>query len=644
MRNTNKKGFTIVELVIVVAVIAILAAVLIPTFSGIIRKANESKDNQLIKNLNTAIAADVDGDKTMAAAIAAAAEFGFDLAKIDAKVEGNEILWDSVANVFCYLNEGTVEYLGEVANKGTGAQLWIIDTDGNTETHDEYSSYVANVEAGKTVVANHSIDVTACEGVNVEYKGANNVDIYTNGGVLTVDAPSATVNHYGDAAEVYVNAVSENTFNLYAKVGYLEVAAGQHVVLKSGSKANAIFADTTSNVEVKNGQSDSIVVTSGDKEAVKTGATLFAGGRGTDAAPYLIENAEQLMNITLNYDKGYAYYKVADGIETIDCSIIPNKCISLNGSFDGNNAKFINLAYQLFAVVGYQNKADNITIANIDATFNAVEGGAFVRNLINGGTTTFNNVKIHGYLEGSSNMGCFYKYGTAQYGTGASYTVNFVNSQADATIVDISGNTVGGLIGHPFHGAGNTVTINIDENSGYFGAQYSTSGKGYNLAAINKTGGASVILNGTEGYADPVISVNKIDIVKAEKDENGIWTIAQQNNVSSMVVSIFAQYTEYNADGTPKVNAGGLTAVVGSKTITDLSASTKVLDKVDSVEIVNEYINGGMGYTLENGVLKVFVGPKNALSGSAKLQVAQYDANGNVVATGSVILGEVTKK
>ena len=39
MRNTNKKGFTIVELVIVVAVIAILAAVLIPTFSGIIAKA-----------------------------------------------------------------------------------------------------------------------------------------------------------------------------------------------------------------------------------------------------------------------------------------------------------------------------------------------------------------------------------------------------------------------------------------------------------------------------------------------------------------------------------------------------------------------------------------------------------------------------
>lgn len=42
MKKMNKKGFTIVELVIVIAVIAILAAVMIPTFSGIITKAQES--------------------------------------------------------------------------------------------------------------------------------------------------------------------------------------------------------------------------------------------------------------------------------------------------------------------------------------------------------------------------------------------------------------------------------------------------------------------------------------------------------------------------------------------------------------------------------------------------------------------------
>lgn len=42
MKKLNKKGFTLIELVIVIAVIAILAAVLIPTFTNIIQKANES--------------------------------------------------------------------------------------------------------------------------------------------------------------------------------------------------------------------------------------------------------------------------------------------------------------------------------------------------------------------------------------------------------------------------------------------------------------------------------------------------------------------------------------------------------------------------------------------------------------------------
>ena len=56
MRNTNKKGFTIVELVIVVAVIAILAAVLIPTFSGVIAKAKLSADKKAVQEMNTYIA------------------------------------------------------------------------------------------------------------------------------------------------------------------------------------------------------------------------------------------------------------------------------------------------------------------------------------------------------------------------------------------------------------------------------------------------------------------------------------------------------------------------------------------------------------------------------------------------------------
>lgn len=51
MKHTNKKkGFTLVELVIVIAVIAILAGVMIATFSNVVDKANKSADLQEVKS------------------------------------------------------------------------------------------------------------------------------------------------------------------------------------------------------------------------------------------------------------------------------------------------------------------------------------------------------------------------------------------------------------------------------------------------------------------------------------------------------------------------------------------------------------------------------------------------------------------
>ena len=58
MKNNKKRGFTIIELVIVIAVVAILAGVLIPTFVSVINKAKLSADTQIVKNMNTALAAE----------------------------------------------------------------------------------------------------------------------------------------------------------------------------------------------------------------------------------------------------------------------------------------------------------------------------------------------------------------------------------------------------------------------------------------------------------------------------------------------------------------------------------------------------------------------------------------------------------
>jgi len=55
MKRTNKKGFTITELVIVIAVIGILAAVLIPTFTGVVEDANKSAALQTARSAYTSL-------------------------------------------------------------------------------------------------------------------------------------------------------------------------------------------------------------------------------------------------------------------------------------------------------------------------------------------------------------------------------------------------------------------------------------------------------------------------------------------------------------------------------------------------------------------------------------------------------------
>ena len=62
MKKQNRKGFTIVELVIVIAVIAILSAVLIPTFGSIIENANRSVDTQLAASATTELIIYLEGD------------------------------------------------------------------------------------------------------------------------------------------------------------------------------------------------------------------------------------------------------------------------------------------------------------------------------------------------------------------------------------------------------------------------------------------------------------------------------------------------------------------------------------------------------------------------------------------------------
>ena len=51
----NNKGFSLVELIVVIAIMAILAAVAIPTFAGFITKANKAADEDFAHNVEYAV-------------------------------------------------------------------------------------------------------------------------------------------------------------------------------------------------------------------------------------------------------------------------------------------------------------------------------------------------------------------------------------------------------------------------------------------------------------------------------------------------------------------------------------------------------------------------------------------------------------
>ncbi len=95
MKNSNKKGFTIVELVIVIAVIAILAAVLIPTFSSLIKKANLSADQVAVKNMNTVLATEfaTENPASLKEVVDALDEAGFNVNSLTPLTKDYEFHW-----------------------------------------------------------------------------------------------------------------------------------------------------------------------------------------------------------------------------------------------------------------------------------------------------------------------------------------------------------------------------------------------------------------------------------------------------------------------------------------------------------------------------------------------------------------------
>ena len=131
------KGFTIVELVIVIAVVAILAAVLIPTFSSIVKKANISSDMQTARNMGVILTA----EKPIGPREAVDALKANGIERLEPKTKYYSFFWIKSINAVVLTSEGVRPiYPEELAT-------WPFDPDDWFDLTNEYAKTEPETEA-----------------------------------------------------------------------------------------------------------------------------------------------------------------------------------------------------------------------------------------------------------------------------------------------------------------------------------------------------------------------------------------------------------------------------------------------------------------------------------------------------------------
>ena len=492
MKFNKKRGFTIVELIIVIAVIAILAAVLIPVFSNLIQQGKDADSKVLVNTLNKGVAMSGKNDYDTMHEVLAVVEqnVGVDVAKLNAaQAKGNTILWDSTNKTFVFLkSDGTYVAAPEVTRVDTAKyNLWKI-SDNTADLTDEngYSIYWTGENlVNQKVVNGFDAGSSAVESITYENNTTvkSNIVIRTNGGVLTVNAPKDSVNHYGESSYVYVQDIYTESYHEHGNVDVVKIDKG-HIVLEGAANVGSVElgSETTSaSLSVKSGATVTIVAKGNENSTIdnKSGSEIreatteeketskqFEGGFGTETSPYLVKTSEQFDQIYEMYKNGNVglkYFALLDNIDVGDLKKWDVACentysVALNGNGYTLSATPYAQAAPLFGI------ATNCVFTDLKLTTANDLGWSLCWQLTN---VDFNNVDVV-YPE---NVVTF-NYGFSAYSCNVRGNINFIDCDIKAN-VKIDSWYAGLFIGNYIQGDTNCKFVNCTFDGEFRGPQVS---------------------------------------------------------------------------------------------------------------------------------------------------------------------------
>ena len=272
-----KKGFTIVELVIVIAVIAVLAAVLIPTFINLTAKANKAADESLVTSLNKALAIEeVDHDiDNMHDAVECLKKEGYLVSTLVTKSD-QKLLYDLDKNRFL-LEE-------DKDSDKDDYEYWTI-ADSYDATKQKYSIYATDTFSTEEVSGlKVGFDAGDCTTVKrIDYVGtgsAQKVIIRSYDGIVTVNAPTDVVKHYKYADALNIVAVAPSSYHEYGTVGFAQMASGHFVAEDGAQVVKMHIASNDADIKVEK----KAIVDFWSKESTVTTAVVNENGQAKDIA------------------------------------------------------------------------------------------------------------------------------------------------------------------------------------------------------------------------------------------------------------------------------------------------------------------------------------------------------------------------
>ena len=388
IKRNNKKGFTIVELVIVIAVIAILAAVLIPTFSGIIKKAQESADIQAVRQMNTALAVEdaYKGGLTINDAVATLKEAGLNGEDYIALVSGRYFFYDATENriVYAEYKDGTYTVLFPEDIDTTGHQLLSLSGDVAKEdyadpTYDSATATVtvkvANGEQLAQLVSDlkdlESGEVSSIEGFDGLTRAmAHNSGIYSVYGNIVIEltsdidfmGASFNLNVGKEGGETTTFTLKGNDHTISGIVNQSGFATSNSNTEKVDSEYGGAFLGYCTNANIKF-ENVTFKNCSFGNEAVK-GSAVFVGQSNNSSIEF---SGTKVENCNITGLKGVAVY-VGHAINQSNCTA--NQTITFTGTNTVSKVTLESTDANLIGIMNGRRTTNSPKYHNYNITFN----------------------------------------------------------------------------------------------------------------------------------------------------------------------------------------------------------------------------------------------------------------------------------